>query len=118
MSNSLNEVRLIGNLGKDPEIRYTTSGTAVATLNVATTERIKIQERWEDKTEWHNVVTWGKLAEAAGQFLKKGRQVFVAGKLQTRSWDDAGTKRYATEIVAEEVIFLGGKREDNNGSAR
>ena len=107
---SVNKVLLIGRLGNNPEIRYTNTGTAVANFNLATSEN------WNDKngqkqerTEWHRVVVWGKLAELCEKYLSKGRQCFVEGRLQTRSWDDKdGNKRYTTEIVASTIQFLGG----------
>lgn len=100
----INKVILIGHLGRDPEIRYSQSGMAVARFSLATTEK------WsgEEKTEWHNVVCFGKLAEIVGEYLSKGRLVFVEGRLQTRSWDDQNeTKRYATEIIANVMQMLG-----------
>lgn len=108
---SVNKVLLIGRLGNNPEIRYTNTGTAVANFNLATSES------WNDKTgqkqertEWHRVVVWGKLAELCEKYLAKGRQCYVEGRLQTRSWDDKdGNKRYTTEIVASTVQFLGGQ---------
>ncbi len=106
----VNEVRLIGNLGRDPELRYTQGGTAVATLSIATTRAYsnKDGERKEE-TEWHRVVVWGKQAEHCNNYLASGRQVFVAGRLQTRSYEHEGIKKFSTEIVAESVQFLGGK---------
>lgn len=108
---SLNKVMLIGNLGKDPEVRYTTSGTAVASFSVATSERFKSKSgEWEDKTEWHNVTLWGRLAEIAGEYLAKGKTVFIEGRLQTRKWQDRdGRDRYTTEIVADKMQMLGAK---------
>jgi len=106
---SLNKVLLIGNLGKDPELSYTASGVAVAKFSVATGERWKDQEgNIQERTEWHNIVAWRKLAEICGQYLKKGSKVYLEGKLQTRSWDDknTGQKRYATDIVADDLIML------------
>jgi single-strand DNA-binding protein len=108
---SVNKVILVGNLGADPELRYTNSGTAVANFRIAT------NERWNDKngqqqerTEWHSIVAWGKLGEICGKFLKKGRSVYVEGRLQTRSWEDqSGNKRYTTEIVAQVMQMLGGR---------
>ncbi|MEW5852898.1 MAG: single-stranded DNA-binding protein [Myxococcota bacterium] len=102
-------VSLIGNLGKDPEVRFTASGTAVCNMRVACTERAKTREgNWEDKTEWVSLVCFGKTAENAGQFLQKGRQVFAEGRLQTREWNDKdGNKRYSTEVLADKVMFLG-----------
>ncbi len=106
---SLNKVILIGNLGKDPELSYTPSGVAVAKFSIATGERWKDQEgNMQERTEWHNIVAWRKLAEICGQYLKKGSKVYLEGRLQTRSWDDknTGQKRYATEVVADDLIML------------
>lgn len=110
---SLNKVMLIGNLGRDPEIRYTQNGTAVANFTMATTDR------WTDgsgerkeKTEWHRIVVWAKQAEIVGEYLKKGRQVYVEGSLQTREWTDReGQKRYTTEVKALRVQMLGSRSE-------
>jgi single-strand DNA-binding protein len=106
---SLNKVMLIGNLGKDPEVRYTASGNAVASFSIATTEKFKNKNgEWEDKTEWHNIVFWGKLAEICGEYLHKGKSIFVEGKLQTRKWQDRdGRDRWSTEIVGEKMQMLG-----------
>lgn len=106
----VNKAIIIGNLGRDPELRFTPSGQAVAKFPVATTERWTDQQgQRQEKTEWHNIVVWGKQAEACGQYLAKGRQVFVEGRITTRSWDDKeGNKHYMTEIVARDVRFLGG----------
>jgi single-strand DNA-binding protein len=105
----VNKVILIGNLGKDPELRYTPGGQAVATFSLATTERWNDRNgQRQDKTEWHNVVVWGKLAELVNQYLKKGRSAYIEGRITTRSWDDKdGNKRYKTEVVANQVQFLG-----------
>ena len=102
----MNNVTLVGNLGRDPEVRFTGNGTAVCTLNVATSERIKKDGAWVPHTEWHSVVVWGKSAENCGQYLAKGRKVGVIGKLRTRSWEKDGVKRYSTEVVADNVEFL------------
>jgi single-strand DNA-binding protein len=119
---SLNKVMLIGNLGKDPEVRYTTSGTAVASFSLATSERFKNKGgEWEDKTEWHNVTLWGRLAEIAGEYLAKGKTVYIEGRLQTRKWQDRdGRDRYTTEIVADKMQMLGAKGEGGGrqGSGR
>lgn len=102
----LNKVTLIGRLGKDPEIKDLQNGS-VANLSIATTERWKDKDgKNQERTEWHRVNVWGKLAEICAQNLSKGRMVYVEGRLQTRSWDDKGVKKYATEIVADKVIFL------------
>jgi single-strand DNA-binding protein len=111
---SLNRVTLIGNLGKDPEVKYTPSGTPVAKIALATNERYKDKNgEWQDRTEWHNVVLWQRLAEIAGEYLKKGGKVYVEGRLQTRSWDDKQTnqKKYMTEVVANDLILLGSRAE-------
>jgi single-strand DNA-binding protein len=117
---SLNRVQLIGNLGKDPEIKYTPQGTPVAKLTIATNERFKDKGgEWQDRTEWHNVVLWQRLAEIAGEYLKKGGKVYVEGRLQTRSWDDktSGQKKYMTEVVASDLILLGGRGEGEAGGS-
>jgi single-strand DNA-binding protein len=108
---SVNKVILLGNLGKDPEVRYMTSGEAITTITLATSENWKDKSgEKQEKTEWHRIVFFGKLAEIAGEYLKKGRQVYVEGKLQTRKWQDKeGQDRYTTEIVAKEMTLLGGK---------
>lgn len=108
---SLNKAMLIGNLGKDPELRYTTSGVAVATFSLATSNSWKDQDgNMQEKTEWHNIVAWSKLAEICGEWLKKGAKVYIEGRIQNRSYDDknTGQKRYISEVVAENMIMLGG----------
>jgi single-strand DNA-binding protein len=107
----VNKVILVGNLGRDPEIRHTRGGTAVATLNLATSSSWTDQNgQRQERTEWHRVVAWSKLAEIAKEYLAKGRQVYIEGRLQTRSWDDKdGNKRYTTEVVAEQMVMLGGR---------
>jgi single-strand DNA-binding protein len=107
---SLNKVILIGNLGKDPEVRYTGSGTAVASFSMATSEKFKNKGgEWEEKTEWHNITLWARLAEVAGEYLAKGKTICVEGRLQTRKWQDRdGNDRYTTEIVGEKMVMLGG----------
>jgi single-strand DNA-binding protein len=107
---SVNKVILVGNLGRDAELRYTPAGAAVATLNMATTEvwNDKNGQR-QEKTEWHRVVLWGKPAESLTEYLTKGKQIYVEGRLQTRQWDDKdGNKRYTTEIRGDKVVLLGG----------
>ena len=110
---SLNKVMLIGNLGKDPEVRYTAAGTAVASFSVATSEKYKNKSgELEEKTEWHNVTLWARLAEIAGEYLAKGKTVYIEGRLQTRKWQDRdGKDRYTTEIVGEKMQMLSGKGE-------
>lgn len=114
---SLNRVTLIGNLGKDPEIRYTAGGTAVASFSVATTEKFKKDGEWQEQTEWHNVTLWARLAEIAGEYLSKGKTVYIEGRLQTRKWQDKdGKDRYTTEIVGEKMQMLSGKGEGKQQS--
>jgi single-strand DNA-binding protein len=106
---SVNKVILVGNLGGDPEVRYSGTGTAIATFNIATNEpRTNKDGEKEVRTQWHRIVTFGKLAEICGEYLSKGKQVYVEGRLQTRSWDDReGNKRWTTEIVASTMQMLG-----------
>jgi len=110
---SLNKVLLIGNLGKDPEVRYMPNGDAVANFSIATTESYKDKNGdKQDKTEWHNITMYRKLAEIAGQYLKKGSQVYLEGKIQTRKWQDKeGADRYTTEVICDEMKMLGGRQE-------
>ncbi len=107
----LNSVTIIGNLGKDPEVKFLPSGQAVCNFSVATSESWtdKTTQEKKEKTEWHRITAWGKTAELCGEYLAKGRQVCVQGKLQTREYDKDGQKHYATEIVADRVVFLGKK---------
>jgi single-strand DNA-binding protein len=117
---SVNKVILLGNLGKDPEVKYTPQGTPVAKLALATNERYKDKDgQWQDRTEWHNVVVWQRLAEIAGEYLKKGSKVYIEGRLQTRSWEDkqSSQKRYATEVVANDLVLLGGRGEAGGESS-
>ena len=113
---SVNKVILLGRLGQDPELKYTPGGAAVCNFSMATTEAwTDKQGQKQEKTEWHRIVVWGKLAELCNQYLAKGRQAFVEGRLQTRSWDDKdGTKRYTTETMATTVQFIGGATATNN----
>ena len=109
---SVNKAIIIGNLGRDAEVRYTPGGTAVANISVATTEtwNDKTSGQRQEKTEWHRVAIWGKTAEAIGEYLTKGRQVYVEGRIETRQWDDKdGQKRYTTEIRSDRVVLLGGR---------
>ncbi len=110
----VNKVILIGNLGRDPEIRYTRDGTAVANLNIATSDSWKdAQGQRQERTEWHRVVAWDKLAEIAKEYLSKGKQVYIEGRLETRSWEDKeGHKRTTTEIRAQQMVMLGGRGGD------
>lgn len=114
---SMNKVILIGNLGADPEVRYTQNGTAVANFRIATSEQWtdKNGER-QERTEWHRIVVWGRQAETSGEYLRKGRSVCVEGKIQTREWEDKdGNRRFTTEIKADNVTFLGGRGGDDGG---
>ena len=109
----INKVILVGRLGRDPELRYTPSGTAVANFSLATDERWSSNGESQSRTEWHNIVVWSKLAEICNQYLTKGRLVFIEGRLQTRDWEDKdGNKRRTTEIVASDMKMLGGRREE------
>lgn len=110
---SVNKVIIVGRLGADPELKTLGSGQAVANFNLATSENwVDRDGQKQERTEWHRIVVWGKLAEICRQYLSKGRQVFVEGKLQTRSWEDQqGQKRYTTEIVASNVQFIGGAND-------
>jgi single-strand DNA-binding protein len=112
MARGINKVILIGNLGKDPEVRYMANGGAVCNVTLATTESWKDKQSGEqkDKTEWHNIVFYRRLAEIAGEYLRKGSQIYVEGKLQTRKWQDkSGNDRYTTEIIANEMQMLGSR---------
>ena len=117
MAKGVNTVILLGRLGGDPELKYTASGTAVCNFNLATGEAFKNQNgEWQERTEWHRVVAWDKLAENCGKHLVKGSPVYIEGRLQTRSWEDRdGNKRYTTEVVAREVQFIGGGPGIGNG---
>jgi single-strand DNA-binding protein len=110
----INKVILVGNLGQDPEVKFTAGGAAVTTLSIATSDSWKDKDSGMDKerTEWHRVVLWRRLAEIAGEYLKKGSKVYVEGQLQTRKWEQEGQTRYTTEIIARDIQFL-----DSRGSA-
>jgi len=114
---SLNKAMIIGRLGRDPEVRYTQSNTAVATLSIATSERYKDKQgELQENTEWHRVVAWDRLAEICQQYLSKGDQVYIEGPIQTRQWEDKeGQTRYTTEIKAREMTMLGGKNSGGGG---
>jgi single-strand DNA-binding protein len=126
MAASLNQVELIGHLGKDPETRYMPDGAAITNISMATTESWKDKDgEKQEKTEWHRVAFFGKLAEIAGEYLKKGGQVFVQGRLQTRKWQDKdGNDKYTTEVVAHKMLMLGSRpaggeeRDDRGGEER
>ena len=115
MAKSVNKVFLLGNVGKDPEIRSTGGGTMVANFGLATTERYKDQQgNWQDRTEWHNVVAYARLAEIVRDYVKKGSKLFVEGRITTRNWDDkehAGRKVYRTEIIVNDLSLLSGREE-------
>jgi single-strand DNA-binding protein len=121
MAKSVNKVILIGNLGKDPEVKFTPSGVPVAKFSLATNERYKDKSgEWQDRTEWHNIVAWQRLAEIVGEYVKKGSKIYIEGRLQTSSWEDkqSGEKKYRTEIVAHDLVLLSGRGEgDGEGRA-
>ena len=115
----INKAILIGNLGKDPELRYTPGGQAVASFSLATSEKWRDKDGvMQDRTEWHNIVVWGRQAEIAKEYLAKGRQVYIEGRIQNRSWEDKdGNKRYTTEIIAQRMQFLGAREQVPTGAA-
>jgi single-strand DNA-binding protein len=109
MAKSVNKVILVGHVGQDPEVKYTASGVPVAKVSLATNERFKDRnEQWQDRTEWHSVVAWQRLAEIVGEYVRKGTMLYVEGKLQTSTWEDkqTGEKKYRTEVVAREILLL------------
>jgi single-strand DNA-binding protein len=118
MARGLNKVMIIGNLGQDPEIKYTNDGAAVVNFSIATSDSWKDRDgNKQEKTEWHRVVAFRRLAEICGEYLKKGRQVYIEGALQTRQWEDRdGNKRYTTEIVARDMQMLGSRDDSGGGS--
>ncbi len=118
MPKSVNKVILVGNLGKDPEVKYTPSGVPVAKFSLATSERYKDKAgEWQERTEWHNIIAWQRLAEIVGEYVKKGSKLYIEGKLQTSTWEDkqSGEKKYRAEIVARDLVLLGG---GNGGQPR
>jgi single-strand DNA-binding protein len=118
MAKSVNKVILLGNVGKDPEVKFLPSGSAVANFSIATTERFKDKGgEWQDKTEWHNLAAYGKLAEIIRDYVKKGAKLYVEGRLTTRSWDDkeSGKKVYRTEIIVGDISLLSGRGEGEGG---
>jgi single-strand DNA-binding protein len=122
---SVNKVILIGNLGKDPEVKYTQAGMPVAKFTLATNDRFKDKEgNWQDRTEWHNITAFQRLAEIVGEYLKKGGKCYIEGSLRTSSWDDkeTGQKKYKTEIIANDLVLLSGRGEgageDSGGRSR
>lgn len=116
---AINKAILVGNLGKDPELRYTPNGQAVATFSLATTEKFKNKSgEQQERTEWHNIVAWGPLAEICGKYLTKGKQIYCEGRIQSRSYDDRdGNKRYITEIVISDMQMLGGRPGEEGGGS-
>jgi len=118
MAKSVNKVILLGNVGKDPEIRSTPSGTLVATFGLATSDRFQdAQGNWQDRTEWHNLVAFTRTAEIIRDYVKKGSKLYIEGKIQTRSWDDkeTGAKKYRTEIIVNDLSLLSGREEGSSG---
>jgi single-strand DNA-binding protein len=121
MARTVNKVTLLGNVGKDPEIRSTPGGTMVANLTLATSDRQKdAQGNWQDRTEWHNLVAFTRTAEIVRDYVKKGSKLFIEGKIQTRSWDDkeSGQKKYRTEIIVNELVLLSGRDEGGAGGGQ
>ena len=119
MPKSINKVILVGNVGADPEVKYTPSGIPVGKFSLATNERFKNKSgEWQDRTEWHNIVAWQRLAEIVGEYVSKGSKVYIEGKLQTSSWEDrqSGEKKYRTEIVARDLVLLGLRENGNSKS--
>lgn len=122
MAKSVNKVILIGNLGKDPDVKYTPSGVPVARFSIATNERYKDKSgEWQDRTEWHNLVAWQRTAEIVGEYVKKGSKIYIEGRLQTSSWEDkqSGEKKYRTEIVVQDLVLLSGRGDgESEGRSR
>ncbi len=119
MAKCVNKVFLLGNVGKDPEIRSTGGGTMVANFGLATTDRTKDQQgNWQDRTEWHNVVAYGRVAEIIREYVKKGHKLFIEGRITTRNWDDkeSGRKVYRTEIIVNDLSLLSGREEGGSGA--
>lgn len=117
-SKTLNKVLLIGFLGKDPEVRQNANNLSIATFSIATNEKIKDGDGWKDRTEWHSIVAWGRQAEIAGEYLSKGTQVYIEGRLQTRSWEGQdGAKRWSTEIIVKDFIILKGNSSNQKSSS-
>jgi single-strand DNA-binding protein len=118
MARSVNKVILVGNVGQDPEVKYTPSGVPVAKLSIATNERFKDKNVvWQDRTEWHTAVAWQRLAEIVGEYVRKGSKLYIEGKLQTSSWEDkqSGERKYRTEIVARDIVLLGPRDNGQEG---
>jgi single-strand DNA-binding protein len=118
MAKSVNKVILVGNVGQDPEVKYTASGVPVAKLSLATNERFKDKsDAWQDRTEWHTVMAWQRLAEIVGEYVRKGSKLYIEGKLQTSTWEDkqSGERKYRTEIVARDIVLLGSRDNGQEG---
>jgi single-strand DNA-binding protein len=118
VAKSVNKVILVGNVGQDPEVKYTPSGVPVAKLSIATNERFKDKnDVWQDRTEWHTAVAWQRLAEIVGEYVRKGSKLYIEGKLQTSSWEDkqSGERKYRTEIVARDIVLLGPRDNGQEG---
>jgi len=118
MAKCVNKVILVGHVGQDPEVKYTAGGVPVATVSLATNERFKDRnEQWQDRTEWHSVVAWQRLAEIVGEYVRKGSKLYLEGKLQTSSWEDrqSGERKYRTEIVARDIVLLGSWNNGQEG---
>src|SRR6516165_12188493 len=121
MAKSVNKVILVGNVGQDPEVKYTPSGVPVARVSLATNERFKDRnDQWQDRTEWHSVVAWQRLAEIVGEYVRKGQSLYVEGKLQPSTWEDkqSGEKKYRTEIVARDLVLLGSRENGQNATTQ
>ena len=121
MPKSVNKVILVGNVGKDPEVKYSPSGTPIAKFSLATNEKYKDRsDEWQERTEWHNIVAWQRLAEIIGEYVKKGAKLYIEGKLQTSSWEDreSGITKYRTEIVARDLVLLGSHENGGGGEDR
>lgn len=119
MARSVNKVILVGNVGKEPEIKFATSGVAIANFSLATSDRVKDKSgEWQDHTEWHNLVAFQRTAEIVRDYVKKGSKLYVEGRIQTRSWDDqaSGQKRYKTEVLINELVLLSGRDDASGGS--
>jgi single-strand DNA-binding protein len=121
---SVNKVIVLGNVGKDPEVKFTPNGTAVAKFSLATNERFKDKSgEFQERTEWHNIVAWQRLAEIVGEYVKKGSKIYIEGRIQTSTWEDkqSGEKKYRTEIIANDLVLLSGRGEgggDSEGRSR
>jgi len=121
MAKSVNKVILVGNVGQDPQVKYTPSGVPVARVSLATNERFKgNNDQMQDRTEWHSIVAWQRLAEIVGEYVRKGTKLYIEGKLQTTSWQDrqSGETKYRTEIVARDLVLLGSRENGQNAAAQ